>query len=367
MENPQISQTNDCVYTPPALSAHLATIYDLKPIVGQPTGEEVKTIHAAIRAVNAEAQIPHLCNPELSLQLSQHLFSVQMAVYRSTYPLGIFPRDNTYTPPSLPTHIPVTLEPVIGPPSNDQLKAAQDAMHIVESRGCGPLFDSDLNMQLSQHLFNLQFARYIQDSTLGRFTSKPQESRQASSITHSYLSEPSAPHNTSGAHPEPHIIQPELRSTVPAPNVTQPLGPEQAEDEPRISSEITQLGQAVNTIKELMSESKGVPDNINRVPIATQRSQVTTGAWETSTYAHINPVNDQGVTAVEYGLPQLRYHYKHGRYFITGHLNVAQIAGYLKFFGVGGDLIEGDDDPQLKAGKQGEAETLILKHIGLVY
>ncbi|CAE6411800.1 unnamed protein product [Rhizoctonia solani] len=349
------SQT-DYMYYPPTLPAHLVTIYDLQPISGKPTDEQVKTIHAAIRVVNAEAQIPHLCNPELSLQLSQHLFNIQMAVYRDKYPLSIFLRDNTYTPPSLPTHIPIALEPVTGSPSNEQLKAAQNAMRIVESRGSGPLFDPELNMHLSQHSFNLQFARYIQDSTLGRFASKPDELRQSQSAVH--------PRSE-----EPRNVRSEPVQDPDRVNPTQRLGSEQDSGGPHASAEITQLRETATNIKELMSESKGILENINRVLIATQRNQTVVGGLDKSYYLYRNPVNDQGITAVESGLPQLRYYCYKRTYYLSEHINNTQLAGYLKFFNIGADLIEGEDVPRLKAGAEPESQAkgLILKHLGLVY
>ncbi|CAE6473928.1 unnamed protein product, partial [Rhizoctonia solani] len=36
-----------------------------------------------------------------------------------------------------------------------------------------PFFDSALKVKLSQHLFNIQFARYIEDSNQGHFTQRP--------------------------------------------------------------------------------------------------------------------------------------------------------------------------------------------------
>ncbi|CAE7144712.1 unnamed protein product [Rhizoctonia solani] len=88
MQSPQISEY---VYTPPTLPAHLSNIYDLKPILGVPTHEKIKMIHAVIGAVEAGSRIPELYDPDLSLQLSQHLFSVQMAVYREKFPVNVFP------------------------------------------------------------------------------------------------------------------------------------------------------------------------------------------------------------------------------------------------------------------------------------
>ncbi|CAE6445990.1 unnamed protein product, partial [Rhizoctonia solani] len=287
-----------------------------------------------------------------SLQLSQHLFSVQMAVYRTAYPLSILPGDNTYTPPPLPTHIPITLEPVVGSPSNDQINAAQDAMRIIESRGCGPLFDPNLNAQLSQHLFNLQFARYIQDSTLGRFASKPGE-----------------PHPRPAKPTVPRLVKPELtRSPVPAaPNIPRSLDPEQGRAESRITLAISQLGQSINNITELLGDSKAVLENMNRVLIATQRNQMMIGKWDKHNYAHCNPINNQGVTAIESGLPRLRYSYYRRDYYLSGHLTSSQLAGYLKFFDIGADLIQGGGTPRLKDGTEDQARALIFKHLGFIY
>lgn len=39
------------MYTPPALPPYLASTFDLKPVVGVPTDEEVKLIHSVIRVV----------------------------------------------------------------------------------------------------------------------------------------------------------------------------------------------------------------------------------------------------------------------------------------------------------------------------
>ncbi|KAH7338582.1 hypothetical protein B0J17DRAFT_657710 [Rhizoctonia solani] len=328
-EASQNSQANEYVYTPPALPVHISRLYDLKPIVGQPADEEVKAIHAVIRTVDAGSRIPDLYGPDLPLELSQHLFSIQMAVYRNKYPMNIFPGENTYTPPSLPTYIPTQLEPVTGVPSKEQLKVAQNAMKAVDSLGNGPLFDPDLNAELPQHLFNLQFARYIEDSNLGQFVPKPAESRYVPSATRAQQASPSTLHT----------------------NLIEPLT----------------TSYAMEDVKELLSESKGVLENMNRVLISIQRNQITVGEWSNGNLAHLNPVNEQGISAVGCGLPQLRFTYCRNLY--DTQLNSTQLTGYLKFFGIGEDLIEEDEDTRLKAGEDGKsaAEALIFKHLGLSY
>lgn len=39
------------IYTPPELPGYIANSYDLKPVEGVPSDDEVKLIHAVIRAV----------------------------------------------------------------------------------------------------------------------------------------------------------------------------------------------------------------------------------------------------------------------------------------------------------------------------
>ncbi|CAE6512625.1 unnamed protein product [Rhizoctonia solani] len=342
---------NEHIYTPPLLPAHLSGAYGLKTIVGFPTNEDIKAIHAAIGAVDAGARVPHLYDPDLSLRLSQHLFSVQMAVYRKSYPLDLFP-DNTYTPPQLPAHIPITLEPIVGVPSKQQLKSAQDAMRVSES----PLSDPDLNMQLSQHLFNLQFARYIQDSTFGQFTPKSEVSRRVSQESQ----EDSTIHNDHANTQLPSESVCEV--VVPRPSMTEPT---QSGCQCSTTPEIKEQGETMMDIKKIMIESKGVLENMNRVLTAVQRNQIVVGEWSNHNYAHVNPVNEQGVTATECGLPQFRFSYYRGQYWT--HLPALDLARYLKFFGIGTHLLEGGESPRIKNGQESEAKTVLFKHMGMVY
>lgn len=45
---------------PPQLPPFLATIFDLKPITGVPSGEEVKLVHATIRSLSTFLQSENL-------------------------------------------------------------------------------------------------------------------------------------------------------------------------------------------------------------------------------------------------------------------------------------------------------------------
>ncbi|KAG8687016.1 hypothetical protein FRC11_007957, partial [Ceratobasidium sp. 423] len=84
-----------------------------------------------------------------------------MAKYRSNS-LITFPSDATYTPPELPAHISVKLGPVSGAPSDDEMMGAQEALRSYQQFSHAPsIFDASVNMELSQHLFDLQMARYM--------------------------------------------------------------------------------------------------------------------------------------------------------------------------------------------------------------
>ncbi|CAE6536453.1 unnamed protein product, partial [Rhizoctonia solani] len=243
-------------------------------------------------------EVPYLCDPDLILQLSQHLFSVQMAVYRNNYPQNLFHGDSTYRPPPLPVHIPIALEPVVGSPSNEQLQAARNAIRVSESLAGSPLFDSNLNMKLSQHLFNLQFARYSRDSTLGLFSSNleafdpapPTVQRSQANLSTSQNATNSATEGIYAIPPGP------IQNDASDARAPRPSSAELA-NLCCTSSSVTQLGESVNTIKELMNESKGVLENINRMLMAIQRGQAIVGKWEDDNLTHTNPVNQQGALA----------------------------------------------------------------------
>ena len=91
------SEGSTQIYEPPSLPDYLKNIFDLKPVVGIPSDEEVKGIHAVIRAAYNVSHgelyrkyhsacdmllmariVPGMFDSVLSMQLAQHLFEVQM-------------------------------------------------------------------------------------------------------------------------------------------------------------------------------------------------------------------------------------------------------------------------------------------------
>ncbi|KDN34408.1 hypothetical protein RSAG8_12507, partial [Rhizoctonia solani AG-8 WAC10335] len=160
---------------PPELPAYFKNISDLKPIVGVPKDTEVVAIHSVMHAANRVAGVPGMHDPKFFMKLAGHLFNVQMARYRSKYSLITFPSDATYVPPVLPAHITINLESVSGAPSDDDITKVQDAIQIhQELRRVPSMFDAHINMELSQHLFDLQMARHMCVAGEGQPIHEPQ-------------------------------------------------------------------------------------------------------------------------------------------------------------------------------------------------
>ncbi|CAE6403429.1 unnamed protein product [Rhizoctonia solani] len=147
---------------PPELPTYLKNVCDLKPVVGVPSDAEVMGIHSVMHAANRVSGVPGMHDTGFFMRLADHLFGVQMAKYRNRYSLITFPSDATYTPPALPSHVTVTLEPVSGAPSDEQIVRVQEAVRAYQHFNSVPLmFDPLVNMNLSQHLFDIQMARYM--------------------------------------------------------------------------------------------------------------------------------------------------------------------------------------------------------------
>ncbi|GAB1524436.1 hypothetical protein RhiTH_007590 [Rhizoctonia solani] len=147
---------------PPELPVYLKNVYDLKPIVGVPNDAEVTRIHAVLHAARKLSEVPAMMDPSLLMGLADHLFDVQMARYRSKYSLITFPSSATYSPPNLPDHLSTKLESVSGAPTNEQMIKVQDILlNYQEMRRFPSMFDAHVNMELSQHLFDLQMARHM--------------------------------------------------------------------------------------------------------------------------------------------------------------------------------------------------------------
>ncbi|CAE6423358.1 unnamed protein product [Rhizoctonia solani] len=151
------------VLLPPDIPPYLEHLYKLNPVVGVPSDDELIGIHSIIRATQKMAEIPGMGDPVLLSLLSEHLFDAQMAKYRSKY-LGItFPENTVYNPPVLPVHVPIQLEPITGAPSEEQVIKVQDTIRLYHQFSNVPsMFDPRVNMELLEHLFDIQMGKPVQ-------------------------------------------------------------------------------------------------------------------------------------------------------------------------------------------------------------
>ncbi|CAE6439374.1 unnamed protein product [Rhizoctonia solani] len=131
----------DSICLPPDLPPYLKDVHNLQPILGVPTDEEVIGIHAVIRMASKVVDVR----------------------YRKNYLATVFPQDTIFTPPTLHVHVAVQLEPVAGTPSDEEIIKVQQATRSYHQFVNVPsIFDPKVDMELSQHLFNIQMSRYTQ-------------------------------------------------------------------------------------------------------------------------------------------------------------------------------------------------------------
>ncbi|KAG8708184.1 hypothetical protein FRC11_006709 [Ceratobasidium sp. 423] len=212
---------------PPDLPTYLRNVHDLKPIVGVPSDDQVIGIHAVIQAARkaseseyavildkyviqqyrAAVKVPGMHDPGLIMKLNDHLFGVQMGLTRLSqisnpvftyhvskceifFVLSIINyliesgQDATYTPPVLPTHLTINLGSVRGAPSDGEIIKVQDAFQTYqEFRRVPSMFDAHVNMELSQHLFDIQMARYMRLAGESPPNSVPQATTSAACPT----------------------------------------------------------------------------------------------------------------------------------------------------------------------------------------
>ncbi|CAE6439328.1 unnamed protein product [Rhizoctonia solani] len=338
LNNMKLSSSGDTVLIPPQLPTYLSEMHNLKRIVGKPTGEDVKAIHAVIRTQNTMAHLPNFHNPDLSMQLSQHLFGAQLAVYRSNYSMNLLPGEtNIYTPPALPSHVPGTLHEIIGAPSDEEIKSAQGVVRSLENLANSPhLFDADLSMQLSQHMFNIQFARYMHDSSQGNFITE-----------------------TDSGEPSPEVLQ----SSQEAP------GEHQTSPKVHRNPELGESGNLCRTNK-LMTEIRDTLKNMNRVSIASQNSLargLNSSSWHECGYdlgAH-TLVNENGELPEAHNLPSFQQERSYTRSFLPARaLTEDALAQYLRFYNMGDEVLEEGQLSKIKPGMIEDAKNLLAQYVG---
>ncbi|KAF8597996.1 hypothetical protein BDV93DRAFT_547649 [Ceratobasidium sp. AG-I] len=349
-------QTNAmaAIYTPPQLPAYLASAFDLKPITGIPTNEEVKLIHSVIRVVENTSH-------------NYGLTSCFEARYKSQYSFSVF-SDITYSPPVLPSHMNIPLEPVVTAPTDDQIRSVQTALRFSESMASAPtMYDADLSLQLSQHLFDIQLALTFKLAIIAR-----------------YVQRAALVHQTPQAPPSPGIIDvPSVQEHYPVVERAQSLdGASYIPEDVSVSRDSRRDGQelaperasgssdraAVPHLPDLPSdqvlgsqelidtgedqvqqaEVKGLLIDINeslqelrRTVILTHNSMARGVQTRGGNYLPII-LNSKGEDPVSYGIKEPGY--------LNRYMGDANLARFFKYFGIGEEFLEAGPEPSIKSG-----------------
>ncbi|EUC58380.1 hypothetical protein RSOL_250140, partial [Rhizoctonia solani AG-3 Rhs1AP] len=331
---------------PPQLPLFLANVINLKPITGIPGREEIKLVHEAVRALNNFPHTSEMRNSDLSIELSQHLFDIQMVCHRQKYPTSVLPNP----------YIPIELKTVTGSPSNEDVSSVHTALRISESFVNVPsIFDPDLHVQLSQHLFDIQLARHVQRSIMKRST----------------------PQNQVISHIEPEDTQPKDNSSTHTPldaasgQVIEPTDPRDPPVEPLSSSNEVNINQNQNErneahrATEIMVEIRDKLDkldkldDLSRILVGTQNSLAR--GFNSSSFHYWNDniaydlgghslINDHGEVPETYNLPTFKSSRNRGNVsLVVNKLPENELARYLRFYNLGGEMIEEGEELKIKS------------------
>ncbi|KAG8702542.1 hypothetical protein FRC08_003416 [Ceratobasidium sp. 394] len=269
----------------------------------------------------------------------------------------------THTPPPLPAHIQVELEPVTGPPSNEQIKSVQTALRLSENLANVPsMFDADLSMKLSQHLFDIQFERYLRQVADGD-RSAPVATTRAEEVDSNHSDRGNSDVGDIGSIDEPpgHFAMQPSRAARPIVEQTEHL---LSETQPN-PTEMLKIG--LEDTKQLLVGMNSTLENVNRVLIAAQQNMArglnTTRYYEYSGVQHNHVlVNEKGEDR-HLRLPSIlnvQYSLVNGQ-----QVQDTDIARYLRFYGVGAEFVEGGDVPTIKEGKIDAAKAELRSYLGV--
>ncbi|KAG8706781.1 hypothetical protein FRC08_000862 [Ceratobasidium sp. 394] len=302
------------------------------------------------------------------------IFLAYQERYRNNYPCSIFPSNTTYTPPVLSEHVPFVLHPVAGAPSDDQLKSVHAAWRFSESLAPVPsMFDPDLNMRLSQHLFDIQFERYLRNTggnnRLAQATHPQAEQPHLKDSGEDHCQS----HELQGS---PGAIEPELDHSATQVTTKEPLqdltstpepvaqgtvgSPASPRPEPESDSGEPVKPELEDTNK-LLVKIEGVLEIISRILISTQHSMAR--ARSMSQHHSHTFINAHGDDPERGGLPGPRSLMRNLEKW--GSEMDATLAQYLEFYGIGSECIEGGSEPMIKEGKRAEAKARLRGYLNL--
>ncbi|CAE6435838.1 unnamed protein product [Rhizoctonia solani] len=399
---------------PPVLPTYLKNVYDLQPIVGLPSNDEVVGIHTIIQAATKVSSVPGMHDSDLFMKLADHLFSAQMLVYRSKYTNLLFPTDVTYTPPVLPAHVPVNLEPVSCAPSDEEVTKVQDAIRTYQKYSEIPsMFEPRVSAELSQHFFDIQMARYMSRAAQRQPIIVPQEitqPRNSTGITTDIGNDHASNDGTGAGVIESHQLQNTVirdvlersnqlaersnqliersneiaertnqlmdRPDQPVEQSSRSTGQPSPDNRPgRFNEPLGRLNQYLERSNQLAEEFKAPVEQIgdalktiNKVLVEIQHA-IVRSCKGNSTDAIRSLVNEEGDLPTEStwlwflsdndNKLDLRVGQEISSWFITDD----QIVYYLQFYGIEGDFFADEEKTTLLVGKKNEARKKLGRYL----
>ncbi|KAG8749408.1 hypothetical protein FRC11_011359, partial [Ceratobasidium sp. 423] len=250
--------------------------------------------------------------------------------------------ENTYTPPSIPSHIPISLEPVVGAPSDEALESAHSAVRTFE---------------------NLVNTRYIQDSNQGHFS---QRLANTQSPPHTNASEPSIvatsiPPNTEDQQGPQKVGSIEVGSSLLATSHTFP--PNRIVSEPvsttipQTNVDMDQFCVAQHETNRLLGGNEELLRDIRQILRSTHHN--VHRAYGPGHHYAYRTINEKGE------LPWMRYLddvYASSSDRLSRSITTKELVGYLRFYGIGAELIE-EETGNLKPDKEAEAQKLLAIYL----
>ncbi|CAE6362924.1 unnamed protein product [Rhizoctonia solani] len=397
---------------PPELPSYLKNVHDLKPIVGVPSGDELVGIHSVIQAAVRASSIPGMHDAGLFTQLGDHLFSAQMGTCVSQQVHIV--ADATYTPPTLPAHVSTKLEPVSCAPTDEQVTKVHEAIRSYQKFSEIPsMFEPRVHADLSQHLFDIQMARYmIQESKRKpNMTQAPGPARtfeRAIDTTEEPVAHDAS--NNAGARPEsPQISTVEIRDILERSNAIAERANELSERSNQLIERSNQLAEQSNRPVEKPDQSKDVValrfnelltklvrffdqsnqlakeakkpmeelgdifKTINKVLVRIQHSIIRNNEGNTkdATRCLINEKGDMPVGLLwDVSVRQNNSGSMRSQYYDTGNgmyrfsvngqnlsatVPDSRLSGLLRFYGIEGDLLANNNQTNLKGHEREEA------------
>ncbi|EUC58378.1 laminin domain protein, putative [Rhizoctonia solani AG-3 Rhs1AP] len=109
------------VYIPPVLPEHIPV--KLESVTESPSDDQLTKVHTALRSYEQFSNVPSMFDPRVSMELSQHMFELQMSRYMqhvSQTPLVLHPVEPAQSPTRPPSSIAPSRQETVTPESVEE-------------------------------------------------------------------------------------------------------------------------------------------------------------------------------------------------------------------------------------------------------